>query len=123
MLLRRRPGGSGAGQPRAAKRLPDEQQRNLLPEFIRRFREEPLLYTPLSHGGHPRLILKASLAQMMLRGLVHNLAKQGLLRETYQLLRLARSMEAIVAKKREPLFDTAAEAMAVRRLLGDMLNQ
>jgi hypothetical protein len=52
------------------------------------------LYTPLSHGGHPRLILRASLAQMMLRGLVHNLPKQGLIRETYQLLRLARSMEA-----------------------------
>src|ERR1035438_5683057 len=31
---------------------------------------------------------------MMLRGLVHNLPKQGMIRETYQLLRLARSMEA-----------------------------
>src|SRR5438132_12317140 len=58
------------------------------------FRHEPLLYTPLSHGGHPQLILQANLAQMMLRGLVHNLPKQGMIRETYQLLRLARSMEA-----------------------------
>ncbi|MBI2808740.1 MAG: hypothetical protein HYX68_27445 [Planctomycetes bacterium] len=66
----------------------------ILPKFRARFRNEPLLYTPLSHGGHPKLILQASLAQMMLRGLVHNLPKQGMIRETYQMLRLARSMEA-----------------------------
>ncbi|HZZ81968.1 MAG TPA: hypothetical protein VFE62_25945, partial [Gemmataceae bacterium] len=72
---------------------PEEAQR-ILPEFIARFRREPLLYTPLSHAGDPKLILRASLAQMMLRGLVHNLPRQGLLRETYHLLRLARSMEA-----------------------------
>src|SRR5204863_9898246 len=59
-----------------------------------RFGAEPVLDTPLSHGGPPSLILRASLARMMRRGLVHNLPKQGLIRETYQLLRLARSMEA-----------------------------
>jgi hypothetical protein len=69
------------------------EARRLLPEFIARFRQEPLLYTPLSQDGHPKLILRANLAQMMLRGLVHNLPKQGMIRETYQLLRLARSME------------------------------
>ncbi len=79
---------------RAMIRQEADGARAALPEFVARFRDEPLLYTPLSHGGHPRLILQASLAQMMLRGLVHNLPKQGLLRETYQLLRLARSMEA-----------------------------
>jgi hypothetical protein len=71
-----------------------DEARRLLPEFTARFRNEPLLYTPLSHGGHPQFILQANLAQMMLRGLVHNLPKQGMIRETYQLLRLARSMEA-----------------------------
>jgi hypothetical protein len=71
-----------------------DEARRILPEFTAHFRDEPLLYTPLSHGGHPQLILQANLAQMMLRGLVHNLPKQGLIRETYQLLRLARSMEA-----------------------------
>jgi hypothetical protein len=70
------------------------EARSILPEFTARFRHEPLLYTPLSHGGHPQLILQSNLAQMMLRGLVHNLPKQGMIRETYQLLRLARSMEA-----------------------------
>ncbi|MBI1830661.1 MAG: hypothetical protein HYR84_04335, partial [Planctomycetes bacterium] len=79
---------------RSLMREDGETARSLLPVFIARFRQEPLLYTPLSHGGHPQLILQASLAQMMLRGLVYNLPKQGMIRETYQLLRLARSMEA-----------------------------
>jgi hypothetical protein len=79
---------------RALMRERPDDARDILPEFVTRFRTEPLLYTPLSHDGHPKLILRASLAQMMLRGLVHNLPKQGMLRETYQLLRLARSMEA-----------------------------
>lgn len=79
---------------RALMRERPNDARDVLPEFIARFRTEPLLYTPLSHGGNPKLILRASLAQMMLRGLVHNLPKQGMLRETYHLLRLARSMEA-----------------------------
>ncbi len=79
---------------RALMRQETDEARRVLPEFIQQFREEPLLYTPLVHGGNPQLILQASLAQMMLRGLVHNLPKQGMLRETYQLLRLARSMEA-----------------------------
>jgi hypothetical protein len=71
-----------------------DEARRLLQEFMARFRQEPLLYTPLSQEGHPQLILQANLAQMMLRGLVHNLPKQGMIQETYQLLRLARSMEA-----------------------------
>jgi hypothetical protein len=79
---------------RAMMREDVEEARRLLPAFMTDFRHEPLLYTPLSHGGHPLLILQASLAQMMLRGLVHNLPKQGMIRETYQLLRQARAMEA-----------------------------
>lgn len=79
---------------RAMMRAEVDTAREILPGFLDRFGGEPLLYTPLAHGGHPHLILRASLAQMMLRGLVHNLPKQGLIRETYQLLRFARSMEA-----------------------------
>jgi hypothetical protein len=67
--------------------------RSWLPEFIKLFKHEPLLYTPLSHGGHPRQILRASIAQTVLRGLVANLPRQGLLRETYQLVLLAHAME------------------------------
>jgi hypothetical protein len=59
-----------------------------------RFCGEPLLHTPLAQGGNPRGILRATLAQMILRALVHSLPRQGMLRETYQLVRLARAMEA-----------------------------
>ena len=79
---------------RTLMREQSDEARGILPAFAARFRREPLLYTPLSHGGNPQLILQANLAQMMLRGLVHNLPKQGMIRETYQLLRMARSMEA-----------------------------
>ncbi len=68
--------------------------RAALAEFMAPFRTEPLLYTPLSQGGHPRQVLRASLAQRVLRGLAHSLPRLGLIRETYRLLRLARSMEA-----------------------------
>jgi hypothetical protein len=67
--------------------------RSWLPQFVHLFKEEPLLYTPLTHGGHPRQILRANIAQTILRGLVANLPRQGLIRETYQLVLLAHSME------------------------------
>ncbi len=75
------------------KQAPDEA-RQALTDFIELFRKEPLLYTPLERGGQPRLILRASLAQTILRGLVSNLPRQGLLKETLDLLQLARHMEA-----------------------------
>ncbi|MBM4068646.1 MAG: hypothetical protein FJ271_06830 [Planctomycetes bacterium] len=67
--------------------------RAALPAFIEAFRSEPLLYTPLAAGGHPRQILQASLAQIILRGLVMNLPRIGLIRETYELVRSAQQME------------------------------
>ncbi len=72
----------------------DEAQRAALRDFAASFRAEPLLYTPLGQGGHPRLVERASLAQIVLRGLLAHLPGQGLLRETYQLIHLARRMEA-----------------------------
>jgi hypothetical protein len=71
-----------------------EEAREALAVFIETFRKEPLLYTPIERGGNPRLILRASLAQTILRGLVSNLPRQGLLVETLDLIRLARQMEA-----------------------------
>lgn len=79
---------------RAMLRQQPEQARGFLPEFIKQFKTEPLLYRPLHQGGHPRPILRASIAQTILRGLVANLPRQGMLRETLSLLQLARSMEA-----------------------------
>ena len=60
------------------------------------FRSEPLLFTPLSEGpggGEPRAILRVRIAQAVLRALLANLPRLGLLRETYELLRTARGME------------------------------
>jgi hypothetical protein len=79
---------------RALLRGDADEARRLLPEFMASFREEPLLYTPLDHGGHPHQVLRASIAQRVLRGLAHSLPRQGLLKETYRLVRLARAMEA-----------------------------
>jgi hypothetical protein len=69
------------------------ETRAVLPEFVRRFRGEPLLFLPLAHGGQPRHILRASIAQNVLRALLATLPRLGLLHETYQLLRLAWDME------------------------------
>jgi hypothetical protein len=79
---------------RALLRGDADESRSLVPEFMASFRHEPLLYTPLSHGGHPHQVLRASLAQRILRGLAQSLPRQGLLCDTYRLIRLARAMEA-----------------------------
>jgi hypothetical protein len=71
--------------------------RAALSAFVAQFRGEPLLFTPLSEGGseggEPRAILRARTAQAVLRGLLANLPRLGLLRETCDLLRTARAME------------------------------
>jgi hypothetical protein len=67
--------------------------RAALGPFIEAFRGEPLLFTPLTEGGAPRKILRVRIAQTVLRGLLANLPRLGLLRETFDLLRTARGME------------------------------
>jgi hypothetical protein len=67
--------------------------RQLLPTFIDEFQSEPLLFTPLTEGGSPQQVLRVRVAQTVLRALLANLPRLGLLRETYDLLRTARSME------------------------------
>jgi hypothetical protein len=67
--------------------------KQLLPRFLEHFQHEPLLYTPLAQGGNPRLVLRTSIAQTLLRALAANLPRIGLLRETYALLRVAQTME------------------------------
>lgn len=70
-----------------------EAVRRLIPEFLQAFREEPLLFTPLSNGGHPQQILRASRAQTILRALAANLPRLGLLRETWLVVKAAHDME------------------------------
>jgi hypothetical protein len=64
-----------------------------LPEFVEQFRTEPLLFTALADGGSALSIFRARLAQNLLRALVSNLPRLGLLRQAYHLLRIARLME------------------------------
>jgi hypothetical protein len=75
----------GLREPRPARAA----LRRLLP----RLRREPLLYVPLSAGGHPRQILQARSAQAFLHGLMERLPRLGLLRETFTLVQTARAME------------------------------
>jgi hypothetical protein len=67
--------------------------RAILPSFVDRFQSEPLLFAPLAEGGTPRSILRVRVAQTVLRALLANLPRLGLLRETYDLLRTSRAME------------------------------
>jgi hypothetical protein len=67
--------------------------RALLPGFVALFRAEPLLYCPPSDGGKPREVLRAQTALGVLEDLVTRLPRLGLLRETFQLTKLARQME------------------------------
>ncbi len=70
--------------------------RATLDRFVKLFRSEPLLLTPLSEGpggGEPRAILRVRMSQAVLRSLLANLSRLGLMRETYELLRTARGME------------------------------
>ncbi|MDY3553987.1 hypothetical protein R5W24_003101 [Gemmata sp. JC717] len=67
--------------------------RALLPGFAAHFRREPLLYCPPSDGGRPREVLAAQTALSVLEDLVTRLPRLGLLRETFQLTKVARQME------------------------------
>jgi hypothetical protein len=67
--------------------------RKILPDFIEHFQHEPLLLTALADGGQPRQILRVRIAQTVLRAVLTNLPRLGLLRETYHLLKTARAME------------------------------
>jgi len=69
--------------------------REVLPAFLERFQSEPLLFTPLTEGGPPRQILRVRIAHAILRALLANLPRLGLLRETFDLLRTARAMERV----------------------------
>jgi hypothetical protein len=70
-----------------------EAAQAVLPGFMELFRDEPLLFRSLSDGGEPREILRVRVSQTILRALAANLPRLGLLRETYQLLRIAWASE------------------------------
>ena len=67
--------------------------REALGRFLEGFQQEPLLVTPLTEGGQPRQVLRVRIAQTVLRALLANLPRLGLIRETFDLLKAARAME------------------------------
>lgn len=67
--------------------------RREFPDFLRRLRKRPLLYVPFESGGNPRDILRARTLQAIIRLLLNQLPRLGLLRHTYQLLQTACRME------------------------------
>ncbi len=75
----------GAGDSEGARRV--------LPGFIALFRHEPLLVCPPADGGPPAPAIRAQTALQMVESLLARLPRLGLLRETFHLTKLARSME------------------------------
>lgn len=73
--------------------LNPEGVRRRLPQFLEAFKGETLLFVPLSDGGKPERILHARCALSMLELLLDRLPRLGLIRETYQMVRLVRAME------------------------------
>ncbi len=69
------------------------QVRQQLITMLPSFRKEPMLFIPLSSGGHPEQILRARTAQAFLRRLLERLPRLGLLRESFHLVKLAWTME------------------------------
>jgi len=67
--------------------------RRILPTLCDQLAHEPLLFVPLAEGGNPRDTLRARTAMAFMESLLTRLPRFGLLRETYHLLRLAKSME------------------------------
>ncbi|MEZ6059837.1 MAG: hypothetical protein R3C19_05700 [Planctomycetaceae bacterium] len=62
-------------------------------QFCSALRKRPLLYVPFEHGGQPTSILKARTLQAIIRLLLSQLPRLGLLEETFQLLQTAYRME------------------------------
>ncbi|MEI7698471.1 MAG: hypothetical protein WCK86_01640 [Planctomycetia bacterium] len=71
---------------------PDEARR-YFPGLCRELRRRPLLYVPFENGGQPAAILKARTLQSIIRVLLSQLPRLGLLVETYELLLTALQME------------------------------
>ncbi|MCA9058959.1 MAG: hypothetical protein KDA85_10675, partial [Planctomycetaceae bacterium] len=63
------------------------------PALMREFRKRPLLYVPFENGGQPSAILKARVLQAVIRVLLSQLPRLGLLEETFALVQTALLME------------------------------
>ncbi|MEX0716997.1 MAG: hypothetical protein WD066_10430 [Planctomycetaceae bacterium] len=80
---------------RAVFRRDVAEVRRLLPQVVAELSHRPLLYVPFDNGGHPRDVLAARLLQSVLRFLLSQLPRLGLLREAWHVLRTAYRMERV----------------------------
>ena len=67
--------------------------REMMPGLLNRLSRNPLLYVPLEHGGEPGQVLRIQALQSVVRFLLKELPKLGLLRETWHTLYTAYKME------------------------------
>lgn len=67
--------------------------RENFPSFSVALQRRPLLYVPFEHGGQPTGILKARTLQTVIRLLLSQLPRLGLIEETFRLLQTAFRME------------------------------
>ncbi len=78
---------------RAVVRRDIEFVRTKLPAVLEWMVKHPLLYVPLENGGKPAPILRAQMMQSVVRFLLRELPRMGLLFETYRVLHTAFQME------------------------------
>ena len=64
-----------------------------LPALLRHLEKRPLLYVPIESGGDPLQVLRVQTLQSVLRWLLRELPRRGMLRQTWHLLRAAARME------------------------------
>lgn len=78
---------------RAVVQRDQESVRELLPALLSRLSRNQLLYVPLENGGDPGQILRTQALQSVIRFLLRELPRMGMLRETWHLLYTAFRME------------------------------
>jgi hypothetical protein len=78
---------------RAVAQADATSARKYVSALVSLFRGEPLLVYPPADGGPPAPALRAQTALQFLESLLARLPRLGLLRETFQLAKLARAME------------------------------
>ncbi|MEW4490825.1 hypothetical protein AB1L42_22275 [Thalassoglobus sp. JC818] len=78
---------------RAVVQRDESTVRELLPSLLSRLARNPLLYIPFESGGDPGQILRTQALQSVVRFLLRELPKLGMLRETWHLLYTAFRME------------------------------
>ena len=78
---------------RAVVQRDQKTVRDLLPTLLARLARNPLLYVPFENGGDPGQILRTQALQSVVRFLLRELPKLGLLKETWQVLATAFRME------------------------------